>query len=99
MAVEITASGTRVEAAPGEEIVIRLTENTTTGYQWTIMDLGRHVELVDDELTETRSNGERVIRLRATDPGLSKVRLELKRPWERTQIERFEVQVDVSAVR
>jgi predicted secreted protein len=97
MAVEITTSGTRVEAEPGEEIVIRLTENTTTGYQWTIMDLGRHVELLDERLEA--GDTERVIRLRATQPGLSKVRLELKRPWERTQIERFEAQVEVAAVR
>lgn len=95
MAVEITMSGTRTLAEPGDEIVVRLDESAITGFVWTIMDLGRHVELVSSESIENDTRHERVIRLRAKDPGTSNVRLELRRPWEKTRIERFELQVEV----
>lgn len=42
-------SGDTIEISPGTEVVIRLEENRTTGYQWTIENPGEKVISIVDE--------------------------------------------------
>jgi inhibitor of cysteine peptidase len=79
--------GTSIEVAPGDIIVIRLPENPTTGYQWT-------VEQVDaDTLALQRttfspapeagmgSGGGKTLIFKAQKPGTAQIQLKLWRAW------------------
>lgn len=84
-----------VTVAAGQQVVVRLPENPTTGYRWA-QPAG--VEVVADEFHPPGSSamgagGERVFTL-AAFPAAGEVRFELKRPWgsgapERTFTLRF----------
>ena len=96
--------GGTFEAQPGDEIVIRLQENITTGYQWEIAEIDPSVvELVDTEYLEAPTpgaigyGGTRTFRFRAAARGHARIQLRLRRSWEATDaaIERFEVSVHV----
>lgn len=94
--VEVTDAGT-VEAGVGDEVVIRLPENATTGYVWTVTVTG--LELVDDEMVPPGADkgvgaaGERLVRVRAVAPGRGEVVLRLGRAWEQTPVEERRVVV------
>ena len=71
--------GRAVTLAAGQQVVIRLSENPTTGYRW---EPPGGVEVVGDEYhspdgSATGGGGERVFTLATT----GEMRFELKRPW------------------
>ena len=79
--------GHRVDVKPGDEVIIGLAENPTTGYQWQIDGLEGPLELRAStyELGVPRaigSGGERSIRLIITDAGLARIALVNMRSWE-----------------
>jgi predicted secreted protein len=99
--IEVTESGTVATVKPGDEIVLRLPENATTGYQWTVDSVAGPIDVVSSDLTapfeRPGAAGERVVRLRAAAPGSAAARLALSRAWETEPVERFEVRLEVLA--
>ena len=102
--ITVSDNGKTLEAHPGDEIVIRLDANITTGYQWEVAGIDHPaVELVDTDYLETPApgvigrGGIRTFRFKARAGGRTRIRLRLRRPWEATDaaIERFEVTVHV----
>lgn len=99
--IEVTENGTVASVKPGDEVVLRLPENATTGYQWMIDSIAGPVDVVSSDLSSTFDRpgaaSERVVRLRAAAPGTAAARLALSRAWETEPVERFEVRLDVRA--
>ena len=91
-----------VEVRVGEEFVIRLPENATTGYLWSVREMGAGLELVEEEMVPPRHNagvgaaGERHVRVRAVKPGRAEVVLERGRAWEPKPVEERRVRVTVT---
>jgi predicted secreted protein len=85
--VEVPAAGSQVEVAVSDEVVIRLTEDATTGYQWSLEGVPSEVEIVSNQLDLAEKSapgaaGQRVVVLRAVRPGTTAVRLVNSRTWE-----------------
>jgi inhibitor of cysteine peptidase len=74
--------------AQGEEVVIRLAENPTTGYQWQLSVSGSaRLELVEDSLERgaagaVGAGGFRVVRYRAQGVGSVQIEALHRRAWE-----------------
>jgi predicted secreted protein len=88
--VEVDKKGSELEASVGDEVIVRLTENSTTGYQWAVRDAGPALAVESSEVAGVPgaapgAAGERVIRFRAKQPGTAVVSLVLERPWEHAQ--------------
>jgi inhibitor of cysteine peptidase len=88
--IEVTTEGSEVEVSVGDEIAVRLPENATTGYQWTVGEAGPALGVESSELVvepggAAGSAGQRVVRFRAVQSGHSAVRLTLARAWEPTR--------------
>ena len=103
MDVEVREDAANVVVSPGDRVVIRVPENASTGYQWSVEELTAPRELESSELAATAeaapgAAGERVVKLRATDQGEGQLVLVLSRAWERdTSSEgRFSVNVSVT---
>jgi predicted secreted protein len=86
--VELTeADGAREHAlAVGEELVVRLEENRTTGFHWQLAGLPDGVTLDDDGFEAPSpgrpgQGGVHSFRLRATAPGEYRVAAALGRSW------------------
>ena len=82
---EVDAGAAR-PVAVGEEIVVRLPENRTTGFRWQLAGLPDDVTLVDDgyEAPATGRPGEggvHTFRLRPTAAGDRRVAVTLGRSW------------------
>ncbi|MGH3320779.1 MAG: protease inhibitor I42 family protein [Streptosporangiaceae bacterium] len=87
--LEVHDAGSQVRASVGDELVVRLAENAATGYQWRVGALAPALTVESSRL-EIDGGGlgaasERVLRLRAVEPGQSTVRLTLERPWEQAR--------------
>ena len=72
--------------APGELVVVRLSEVPTSGYRWQV-DVGDGLDLVSSEYvhsaaSEVGGGGTRIVTLRAQRPTSARVELVLKQPWE-----------------
>jgi inhibitor of cysteine peptidase len=99
--IEAGASGATVAVSLSDRVVVRLPENASTGYRWSVTGLGDGLELVSDQLTlpgqaAPGAAGERVLLLRPLKPGRAQVSLILKREWEPEPADRFELDVDVA---
>jgi predicted secreted protein len=75
-----------VEVTTGEEIVVRLEENPTTGYRWIVDELIGQLATVSSEfeaadLHRPGAGGHRAIALRATGSGPAELRVRYARPW------------------
>ena len=84
--VEVTGDGA-VEVGVGDEVVIRLPENATTGYVWSVESIGPGLEVMDDTTVPPGeaapgAAGERLFRVRAVSPARADVVLRLARSWE-----------------
>jgi predicted secreted protein len=82
--------GKEYNLSVGEIFQVRLWENPTTGYLWTITgSVSPHLELLDRKFTpgsdasRVGSGGERTFVLRAVMPGRAVLHMILKRPWEK----------------
>jgi inhibitor of cysteine peptidase len=100
----LTAADTNrtISAAPGDELIISLAEQPSTGYRWT-------VELVDEARLALRDTfyagggrpgaaGVRQLTFVVAQPGQSELRLKHWRPWsgESSVLARFAVTVDAT---
>jgi predicted secreted protein len=81
--IEVSTSGT-VTADVGDVVVIRLPENSTTGYAWSVIADG--LDVVRNEFVPIGGSvgaaGQRQIDLRVVKNGAADVVLRLERPWE-----------------
>jgi inhibitor of cysteine peptidase len=100
--VEVRNSGTTVTVTPADRVVVRIPENATTGYRWSVSEVdGPLVVESDDSVPAAEPvpgrGGEHVVVVRARAAGQGRVALDLKRPWETEPIEHFDVRVDVNS--
>ena len=105
--VEATDGGA-VDMRVGDEVVLRVAENGTTGHQWSVEVAGGEVEIVDNrsvppgDLDIGRpapgAAGKRLIRVRAVVPGTTVVTLRLARPWEAAVAEERRVEFTVAGL-
>jgi inhibitor of cysteine peptidase len=98
--IDVTANDTEVQLADGERFEVRLPENGSTGYQWSVARLSDAVELVDDTFVAPGTSvpgaqGEHRFTFVARGSGSGRVVLELRRSWEQRPEpeERFEVAI------
>ncbi|MET9021291.1 protease inhibitor I42 family protein [Actinopolymorpha sp. NPDC004070] len=100
--IVVTKTGTSTVAAVGDEILVQLPENATTGYQWSVERVSGPLEVVSSELAlpgagpgvaPVGAGGQRLVRLAVVAPGLGAAELVLSRSWETSSLERFEVEV------
>jgi inhibitor of cysteine peptidase len=73
----------------GEDVVLRLPENPTTGFRWTLSaGTDGVLSLESDSYTVSEAkpgnSGFRVFRMRAAAPGIVELRLYRRRRWETT---------------
>lgn len=96
--------GGTVDVRPGDVIVIRMTENLTTGYGWEIESgEGVVVALMESNYVEAAGavmmgrSGMRLLRFVALAQGSQEVRLQLRRPWDPPDkaIEQFGITIRV----
>ena len=91
----------RVAIAVGGRLVVRLTENPTTGYRWHYTLTAQEViECLQDDYVPTGqlrgSGGSRNLVFRASIPGSAGIRFSLQRAWETgTPVKSFRIRVDV----
>ena len=78
-------SGCRIEARVGDELVLQLAENPTTGYRWQ-PDSGLQTAARDDHFEPaagaTGAGGVRTLRFFLSSPGNLDLVFCLRRPWE-----------------
>lgn len=99
--IEAGASGATVSISPSDRVVVRLPENASTGYLWSVTELGDGLEVASDQhilpgQAAPGAAGERVLLLRPRKPGRAQVSLHLKREWEPEPVDRFELEVNVT---
>jgi predicted secreted protein len=87
--VELTESDAGAERSVdvGQELVVRLPENRTTGYRWQLSVPEGGLALDDDTYEPDASErpgsgGMRTFRLRAIQPGTHQLGAALRRSWE-----------------
>jgi inhibitor of cysteine peptidase len=92
MALTEDDSGRRLDIAVGQEAVVRLASNPSTGYKWAPADTRSAVMAVVGEPSFEPparplpgAPGTEVWRLKAMTEGQGEVRFEYRRPWERAQ--------------
>lgn len=91
------------EANQNDVIVFRLEENLTTGFGWEVEAAeGSVVDLIESTYVESTGTaigrgGTRVLRFAARSPGIQKIRLQLRRPWDMPEkaLEHLEVTIRV----
>ena len=76
-----------VRARRGDELVILVSENASTGYVWEVDSLPEFLQLVSDESHYATSAapgqaGERRFAFLAAETGTGEITLLLSRPWE-----------------
>ena len=94
---------TQLKIAVGARLVVRLTENPTTGYRWhhTLSEQGV-VEWLEDQYVSSGhlpgSGGCRSISFRGLRPGSTAIQFLLRRAWERKPpLKSLRISVDVAA--
>jgi inhibitor of cysteine peptidase len=103
--ITITTSdnGRVIEAKKGDEIVLRLPENPTTGYRWTVDRVSGHASFTDDayqpdpEMT-FGSGGVHTFRLHCEEAGTARAELKHWQEWEgETSVtDRFAVEIQIA---
>ncbi len=85
----------------GEELVVALPENPTTGYRWYPDIDPELLEPVDDRnegpVERRGASGTRYSTFRALRPGSTSLRMIMKRSWEAEHVEEFRVDLEISA--
>jgi len=95
-----TDRGSELSLTDGDTFEVRLPENASTGYQWSVAGLPDSVELLDDDVvghTPVLPGAEGLHRFRFVVRGTpsGRVALELRRSWEQTgePEDRFELHI------
>jgi len=97
-------NGTQIELKTGQELVVTLDANPTTGYSWDVDTLSETVlQPVGEPEFEIDSNlvgagGVQIMRFKAVEAGESVLSLIYHRPWEKEvePIETFSIQIIVT---
>jgi predicted secreted protein len=86
----VANSGRVVDCVVGDQLLVRLPENRTTGYQWQPVELPAALELADDTFdldqpTEVvvGGGGTRQLTFVIAEAGAHQLRLRYWQPWER----------------
>jgi inhibitor of cysteine peptidase len=98
--------GRSITLETGQELVLRLPSNPTTGYRWEIETLDRvylqpigEAEFVQDEQGGEQLvgvGGVEIFRFRALEPGMMDLKLIYHRTWEtEPPLETFEINIDI----
>jgi inhibitor of cysteine peptidase len=93
--------GGTVEVKTGDMLSIRLEENPTTGYRWTVDQLdGQMLELQNSAYAAAGggigAGGARTMSFKARQPGTAQLRLKYRREWEHdSPLKQFTVTVSV----
>ncbi|MBA2752014.1 MAG: protease inhibitor I42 family protein [Actinobacteria bacterium] len=98
-------NGTTIDAVVGDVIVVRLAENPTTGYRWSLESVeGSLLETKDDRFVldsgpQTGSGGTRRFQFRAAAAGTTPIHLKHWREWagEDSVTERYAVGIEAVA--
>lgn len=82
---ELDSDGDQQVVAVGDDLLIRLAENRTTGYRWYLSVPGEAFAVLDDTYQPAESGlpgapGLRTVRLRATHPGSHELTATSRRP-------------------
>jgi inhibitor of cysteine peptidase len=102
--VEISATdhGKSLVLHAGDELVVTLPENPTTGYRWELDSLGSGPLVVETDAfagpapIAAGAAGVRSLTLRATAAGRARLHLVLRRAWEQNKpLQDFSVSADV----
>ena len=72
----------------GEEFVVKLPANPSTGYSWDVKRMPKKLELIDKEFEQEEpimpgKGGMQVLTFKALEPGRATLELQYKRPWEK----------------
>jgi len=94
------SEGTPLEADRGKPFTIEIPSAPTTGYKWQIQELPEAVELRASEFrvkpnAEIGDSGTQIFHLAVSQPGLYRIDLICKRPWESDPVEHKSVYVRV----
>jgi inhibitor of cysteine peptidase len=89
----------------GDEVVVRIASNATTGYEWAVAQIDSNVLTYQGSEYEAPSTnvvgagGTQVLRFEATGTGTSPLALKYWRPWEgdASVVERYDVTITVQA--
>jgi inhibitor of cysteine peptidase len=97
--VEVVGGG-EVSVGVGDTVTLRLPENATTGYVWSVVERGSGLSLEDDRSvpgadTAAGAGGEHLFRLRAEQTGDWRVDFRLAREWESEALEEQHLTVRV----
>ncbi|WP_406224106.1 protease inhibitor I42 family protein [Streptomyces canus] len=100
--VWVTPQNSEIHVSPGDEVVVRLPQNATTGYLWSVQRVDGIAEVIGNEYEVSGqplpgAGGQQVVRIRAAAAGEGLVRLVLKRPWESAVQDRCDVRISVGA--
>ncbi len=101
--VEARDRGTSIGAEPGETVLVRLSETPSTGYRWALDHIDDGVlakegsEFVLPHDAAIGAAGQRTFAFKATNRGVGRIALSLRRGWEGpgSAIDGFEVSVRV----
>jgi inhibitor of cysteine peptidase len=89
--VSAAESGTSVALTPGQDLVVRLPSNPTTGFRWIYVEPKDAVLRVDGPSTfeggqspggAVGAGGTEIWKLASLKPGQQQLRFEYRRPWE-----------------
>jgi inhibitor of cysteine peptidase len=101
ISLSVADNGKLIDARVGDELVIRLPENPTTGYRWQV-DHAEGVQLEVDayEMSpplQIGSGGVREFRFRAASQGNAQLRLKHFQAWEgeKSISERFALDINI----
>jgi len=87
--VKLSESGKQIVLSPGDELVVTLDSNPSTGFAWTISQISD--EAVVDDVSNTfngddtgmmGAGGQEVWTFEALDEGVSTIEMQYNRPWE-----------------
>jgi inhibitor of cysteine peptidase len=100
-----TNQGTAMKAHVGDQIIVKLREIPTSGYRWMPASSGDDVltlsvsEFTPGPGSTLGGGGYRVLTFRARGAGVSKIELDLRRPWEQGEgsaVEHYQAEVVVT---
>ncbi|MFZ3555113.1 protease inhibitor I42 family protein [Streptomyces sp. BH055] len=100
--IHLSVDDSEVTVRHGDEIVVRLPENGTTGHQWQVQEIEGTLEVTGSEflppdVLAPGAGGTRVLRLRPTKAGDGggHLTLHLKQPWGGDVAEEYALRVTV----
>jgi predicted secreted protein len=98
--VHVSGKDSEVRVRLADDVVVRLPENATTGYQWHLVTVEGGLEVADSDYEPPGrvvpgAGGTRVLRLRPTKVGDGRLELVLRQPWGDDVAQRHALRVTV----